>query len=454
MATPPSYSRRAILQSSAAVASAPLIGGCATLTTGAAAPAGDSHPLRIGLIGCGGRGTGAAYQALMAEGGGGVLYAVGDVFPDRIESSLAYLDQALAPTEADPDSGTEALPDRRARLQVAPDRRFVGFGAYENVIEEVDVVLLATPPVFRPQHLRAAVEADKHVFCEKPFAVDAHGVRSALETSALAERKQLSLVAGFCWRYNIRHRAFYERLQAGALGELRAFYSTYNAGPPRVFPPEPGWSEMEWQIRNWKSVQWLSGDHITEQAVHSLDKMAWAFADQPPISVVAIGGRQARGGPENGNIFDHFGATFDYGDGRQGFHMSRQMDGCAFENNDYFQGENGHARIEGWTPLHQMVAEETWTYDGPGNDMYQQEHDELFASIRSGKPRNDGVWAAQSSMLAVMTRMSAYTGQSVTWEEAMSSDDRMSRDAYAMTASPMRPVPIPGKPASHPSRSA
>lgn len=442
--SPQPISRRTFLRQGAVTAALPLV-ACAAASS--AAGTGLRRPLRVGLVGCGGRGTGAAYQALMAEDGTVVLAAVGDLFPDRVEACLANLDQALAPRAADEAAGTPALPDRRGRVQVDASKRFFGFDAYEKVIGSCDVVLLATPPAFRPEHLSAAVRAGKHVFCEKPVAVDAPGVRSVLETGELARERRLSIVSGFCWRYNVRHRAFFDEiLERGALGELRAFYSTYNAGPPEVTPRREDWSEMEWQVRNWKSCLWLSGDHVNEQAVHSLDKMAWAFGDVPPLRVLAVGGRQTRGGPENGNIFDHFSATFDYEGGAKGFHMSRQMDGCAFENDDWVYGARGRGKIENWTPLHVIEGERSWTYEGPGNDMYQAEHDALFASIRRADPIDDGTWMAHSTLLAIMTRMSAYSGQPVTWEQALESEERLVPEALSMASAPeLRPVAVPGR---------
>ena len=373
-------------------------------------------PLRVGLIGCGGRGTGAAFQALMAEEGTVHLVAMGDAFADRVTSCHDNLASWLAAKDADPDTGAEAVPDRTDRLRVPEENRFVGFDAARQVIEsDIDVVLIATPPVFRPEQLRAAIVQGLHVFCEKPMGIDAPGVRSVLESARLAEARRLSLVSGFCWRYKVRHRALYERVHAGQIGELRAVYSTYNASPLSYVNKEPGWSEMEWQVRNWKHIQWLSGDHIAEQGCHSLDKMAWAFQDVTPLRVTAIGGRQTNGGPNTGNLFDHFSGTFDYPDGARGFHMSRQMANCAYENNDWIYGSRGTATVEGWTPLHRIEGEEPWVFEGPGNDMYQQEHDDLFASIRAGEPVNDGEWMAKSTMLAVMLRMSAYTGHPATW---------------------------------------
>ena len=270
-------SRRSFLQSSAAAAVPLMLGRRA-----GALPSNDPDAIKVGLVGCGGRGTGAAHQALQAENGTVVLTAVADLFQDRMDSSLKALQDALG--------------ENADRLQVDEDHRFLGFDAFEKLLAtDVDVVLLATPPHFRPQHLAAAIAAGKHVFAEKPFAVDAPGVRSVLETAALAKSKNLALVSGFCWRYNERHRALFERVHDGAIGDLRAVYTTYNTTPNGERPRQEGWSDMEWQIRNWFNFLWLSGDHITEQACHSLDKMAWAMQDVAPLSVTR--GRWPPGAP-------------------------------------------------------------------------------------------------------------------------------------------------------------
>ncbi len=423
-------SRRQFITAAAAAASAPL------LLTGRAFALPARHPdvLKVGLIGCGGRGTGAALQALSAEPGTVVLTAMADVFADRLASSRATLQQEL---------GAHAA----ARLQLAPDMAFTGFDAAARLIATsgVDVIILATPPHFRPAHLRAAIDAGKHVFCEKPMAVDAPGVRSVLETVELARAKKLSLVAGFCWRYNVRHRELYRRVQDGAIGDIRAVYSTYNAVPLGTNPRQPGWSEMEFQLRNWQTFAWLSGDHIAEQAVHSLDKMAWTFGDVPPLSATAVGGNAARDYPERGDAFDHYAVAFDYPGGAKGFHMCRQIANCSNDNSDWIWGSKGDAKVEGWTPLHQITGPNAWSYEGEGNDMYQAEHDELFASIRRGEPINDGVWMARSTLLALMARMAAWTGQTVTWEQALNSKERLGPETYAFGDLPAPALRVPGR---------
>jgi myo-inositol 2-dehydrogenase/D-chiro-inositol 1-dehydrogenase len=388
--------------------------------------------LKVGLIGCGGRGTGAAMQAISAENGTVVLHAMGDVFLDRAESALANLKEA---------AGEEGA----ARIQVTPERMFSGFDAYEKVLASgVDVVLLTTPPYFRPTHLRAAIAAGKHVFCEKPVAVDAPGVRSVLESAKLAKEKNLAIVCGFCWRYNNRHRALWERVHSGAIGDVRAYYSTYNASPLGTRKRDPKWSEMEFQLRNWQHFTWLSGDHIVEQAVHSIDKQGWTFGDAPPLAVVAVGGRQARVGEERGDVYDHFSATYEYANGARAFHMCRQIDNCANDNSDWIWGTKGDALVNGWQPLHRITGANAWDYEGPDNDMYQQEHDELFASIRAGTPKNDGEWVAHSTLLAIMARMAAYTGQQVSWQQALESTETLGPRELTLGDAPKVVVPVPG----------
>jgi len=437
---PGPLSRRGFLRTSAVVAAQPWLLRRPQEESAPVTPAlsrDDAGAVRIGLIGCGGRGTGAAYQALNAEDGSVVLVAMADVFPDKIEASHANL--------------TAALGGRADRVQVDADHRFTGFDAYRKLLATgVDVVLLTTPPHFRPAMLEAAIAAGKHVFCEKPVAVDGPGIRSVLASVEAARAKKLSLVCGFCWRYNVRHRSLYERVHDGALGDIRAVYSTYLTSPNAQVERQEGWTDLEWHLRNWYHVNWLSGDHVVEQACHSLDKMAWAMGDVAPLRVTAVGGRQAKEGPASGNNYDHFAATFEYPNGVLGFHTCRQMESCANDNSDWILGTKGNAFINGWAPIHEITGENAWVYEGEDNDMYQQEHDELFASIRAGKPRNDGTWMAHSTLLGIMARMAAYTGQVVSWEQAMGSEQRLGPevhepDRYAMGPCELESPAIPGR---------
>jgi myo-inositol 2-dehydrogenase/D-chiro-inositol 1-dehydrogenase len=389
----------------------------------------NSETLKVGLIGCGGRGSGAAGQALEADKNV-TLTAMGDVFEDRLRTSLTTL--------------KTKYPEK---CQVTPEKTFIGLDAYKKVLDSgVDVVILATPPGFRPLHLKAAVEAGKHIFCEKPMATDAPGVRSVMESVRIAKEKKLALVAGFCWRYNYGERALFKRVHGGDIGELRSLETVYNTGPIWVHPRVPGQSDMEYQLRNWYYFTWLSGDHIAEQAVHSIDKMAWAMHDEPPVSAVAIGGRQVRTEEKYGHIYDHFGVIYTYGNGVRGYHMCRQMAGCANYVSDYFSGSKGYASIKTFGPL-EITGENPWKFSGERPDMYQVEHNELFASIRKGEPINDGDRMAKSTMLAIMGRMAAYTGQVIKWEDALNSQESLApaRLDDWQAQIPVPPVAMPGQ---------
>ncbi len=389
-----------------------------------------ARALKVGLVGCGGRGTGAAAQALKADDYA-ELIAVADIEMSRIDASLARLQKAAG-----------------AKVKVEDDKKFTGLDAYQKVIDSgVDVVLLATPPGFRPDHLRYAIEAGKNVFCEKPVAVDAIGVRSVLETSEMATKKGLSLVAGFCWRYSNYIKATFEQMENGAIGDLIAYYATYYTSPVKPMPSEStrpnGMSDVEWQIRNWYNFQWLCGDSLVEQAVHSIDKVAWAMKDQPPLSCVAVGGRQI---PANGgNIYDHFEVNYLYPNNVRAFVGCRQIEGIYNENADYILGTKGACTI-GRGPLPRIEGQNKWTFEGQRNDMYQAEHDVLFASIRKGQPVNDGKRMATSTLLAIMGRMAAYTGQQITWDMALNSQERIFPEKLDWNGSlAVPPMPMPGK---------
>lgn len=424
-------SRRRFLQSSAAAGLAGALAG--SLVIPRSVHAAGSDALRIGLIGCGGRGTGACRQALSADPGA-VLVAMGDAFADRLQASLKTLKDPA-------EDKTNIIP----RLQVDPDHCFVGFDAYKKVIESVDVVLLTTPPHFRPAHLRAAIEAGKHVFAEKPVAVDAPGVRSVLASAQLAKDKNLSLVSGFCWRYNNAERAAFQQIHDGAIGDILTLYHTYNTTGLWQHPRQDGWSDMENQLRNWLYYSWLSGDHICEQAVHSIDKMAWAMGDVMPVKAVAHGGRQVRTEERFGNIFDHFSVVYDFPAGQRGFLFCRQEDGCATDTSDHITGSKAVCDINGGQNLHRIHGGATWDYPGPRNNMYQTEHDELFAAIRAGKPINNGVRMANSTMMAILGRMAAYTGKAITWDQAINSKEDMTPAKYEWGPMPVGPVAMPGK---------
>jgi len=409
--TLPPTSRREFLKTTGAAAAGGVF--AAHLSRPGTAFAADGGTLRIGLIGCGGRGTGAANQALNADKDV-VLTAMGDVFAEQVKGSLNTL--------------KKEMPDR---VQVPPEKQFVGLDAFQKVIDSgVDVVLLCTPPGFRPQHLRAAVAAGKHVFCEKPMATDAPGVRSVLASVEEAKQKKLSLLAGFCWRYDDACREFYKRIHDGALGDVGAVHATYLTGPVKPMPPASsrpaGMGDVEWQLRNWYNFAWISGDGLVEQACHSVDKIAWAMKDVMPVKAVANGGRMVPN--HEGNIFDHIDVFYEYASGARATMAQRQIANCYSDNSDYVLGSKGTGK-GGWNPPI-IRAGETWRYRGPnpGSKMYQTEHNELFAAIRKGVPINDGAWMANSTLMAIMGRMAAYTGQEITWEMAMESQEKLVPD--------------------------
>ncbi len=396
----------------------------------------NADTLKVGLIGCGGRGLGATINALQADDNVS-LVAMGDAFPDRIQKALAELRESKIVG---------------SKIKVIPDKCFAGFDAYQKVIaSDVDVVILATPPGFRPAHLQAAIAAGKHVFCEKPMAVDAPGVRSVMATADEARRKNVSLVAGFCYRYSTPVRELMRQIHDGAIGEMRAIHTSYNTQGVWVKPRQGDWTDMEYQMRNWYYFTWLSGDHIVEQAVHNLDKMSWAMKDTPPARCMAVGGRQVRTEEMFGHIFDHFAVVYEYENGARGFHFCRQQPETATDNSDYFMGADGVGHIvRAFTGPYVIRGRNSWRFreiEGiKPKSMYQIEHDELFASIRSGKPINDGAWMAQSTLLAIMGRMAAYTGQVVTWEEALNSKESLLPEKLAWDAPVATPqVAMPGK---------
>lgn len=363
--------------------------------------------LKVGLIGCGGRGTGAAVQALQADPDV-VLTAMGDVFEDRLNEAYQ-----------------EIVKVANDKVKVNDQNKFVGFDAYLKVIGSgVDVVLLATPPVFRPDHLMAAINAGKHVFCEKPVAVDAPGVRKVLMAAKKAQEKKLSLVSGFCFRYDLPNRSIFGKILNGDLGDIRTVCTFRNGGELWSKPRKTDWSDMTYQMRNWYYYNWLSGDFIVEQAVHSLDMMSWVMGDEMPVKATGTGGRQVRVDDIYGNIYDHFAVEFEYENGAKGFHFTRQQAGTSNRNTVEVMGTDGNALIN-IGRIYEITGKNAWKYTGPKNDMYQTEQDEFFASIRNGKPMNDGEWMANSTMLAIWARMAGYTGQMISWEQAINSNETL-----------------------------
>jgi predicted dehydrogenase len=361
--------------------------------------AAGSDAIRVGVVGCGGRGTGAAIDCLNAAPGVEVV-AMYDLFMDRIESSLKAI--------------KEKHPDK---VKITPERMFTGFNGFKKLsaLPEVNLVIMASPPGFRPMQLKAAVEGVKNVFMEKPVAVDPVGIRSVLASSDLATQKGLAIVAGTQRRHQTRYLEIMKRIHEGAIGELVGGQCYWNQGDLWVKQREPNMSEMEWQCRNWLYFTWLSGDHIVEQHVHNLDVVNWAFRALP-LRVMGMGGRQARTGPEFGNIFDHFAVEYEYPNGVRVMSMCRQTEGAAERVEERLVGTKGIAFGYG-----EIAGASPWKFEGEETNPYVQEHTDLIASIRGGKPLNEGRRVAESTMCAIIGRMSAYTGRAINWDWAMNS---------------------------------
>lgn len=416
-------SRRTFLKTSAAAVAAGSLVSAANMSRTAHAAGSDT--LKVALIGCGGRGTGAAVNAMRGDKNA-KLTVMADAFPDQLASSRATLSKQLGEQYA-----------------VADEKCFTGFDAYKQVMEmgnEVDVVLLCTPPHFRPLHLKAAIEANKHVFCEKPVAVDSPGVRSVLETAALAKKKNLNLVSGLCWRYDYGVRETMKQIQDGAIGDIVAVQENYLTGTLWHRGREPKWSEMEYQMRNWLYFTWLSGDHIVEQHIHSLDKGLWLMGDKPPKVCFGLGGRQARTDAKWGNAYDHFAVCYEWESGQRMYSYTRQMANCATDVDDYVLGTKGQAVIL----KHAIKGEKEWRYKGPKPSMYDVEHVELFAAIRSGNTINNGDYMCYSTLLAIMGREACYTGENITWNDAMQSSIVLGPDKYEWGDIKVPEVATPG----------
>ncbi|MEZ6052761.1 MAG: Gfo/Idh/MocA family oxidoreductase [Planctomycetaceae bacterium] len=420
-------SRRDFLKTSTVISTTSAL--AASFGGNARAFAAEDDVLKVGLVGCGGRGSGAALQALRADSQT-KLVAMGDAFEDNLERSLKNL---------------KATDDIAAQVEVDEDHQFVGLDAYQKVIDAVDVVLLASPPGFRPQHLMAAVEAGKHIFTEKPMATDFGGAKLAMEAVRKAEGNGKAMVAGFCWRYDTPRRELFQRMADGQIGDIRTVYGTYLTGPVKPMPPAEtrpeGLTDLEWMVRNWYNFCFLSGDGLVEQACHTVDWLMWTMGDVPPVSCTAVGGRQIPA--HGGNIFDHIEVNYLWDNGTRGFLAQRQIPGCHNENYLDVLGTQGAGQIRGRVSIE---GASPWRFKGDNNDMYQTEHNEMFASIRAGAPINDGARMMTSTIAAIMGREAAYTGKQLTWEQAMSSEQMLiPSDLHDWsTTVDVRPTPRPG----------
>ncbi len=410
--------RRQFLAESSLLVGASMAG---SLDVSRSAYAAGSDELKIGLIGCGGRGSGSIANALTVNSGAR-LHAMADAFADRLESARSQLEQKF-----------------RSQMDVA-GRCFSGLDAGQKLIESgVQVAVLTQPPHFRPMHLEACVEAGVHVFAEKPMAVDAPGVRRVLVAGEKAREKKLSFVSGFQTRYSPSAREEVKRVQDGQIGEIVAIEGVYNTGPLWHRGRQPEWTEMEFQVRNWYYFTWLSGDHLVEQHVHYLDFVGWLLHEQPPLHAWGYGGRSQRVEAKFGDIFDHHSVVYEYANGPRVYALTRQQSGCFNGVYATVFGTKGQLRrggVQKQSGIYSSQGELKWRASVDTEMPEVNRYREMFAAMQAGSPINDSLSMARSTMLAILGRMATHSGQRVTWEEAFASNKVLAPERYDWAASP------------------
>ena len=417
--------RRDFLKTAGAAATSALAGFSIVRSAGA-----QSTPsLKVGLIGCGGRGTGAAENCLNANPNVRVV-ALADLFQDCIDECRAEL--------GNPNREDGALPG----FQVKDNMCFTGFDAYLRLLEtDVDLVILATPPGFRPQFFAAAVDAGKHIFTEKPVGVDPVGIRKFMAAGEVAKAKGLAVVAGTQRRHDPAYIELIKRIDDNQIGEIRAARCYWNMGTLWKKDKKSGWSDMEWQIRNWLYFTWLSGDHIVEQHVHNIDVVNWAMGTHP-VKAYGMGGRQVRTEPVYGQIFDHFAIDFEYPNGVHLMSMCRQTANTDTNISEVIVGSQGEGRTAGDRLM--ITGDLPWRYNKPKVNPYDQEHVDLIESIHQGRPLNEAQQVAESTLTAIMGRESAYSGLEISWDEFLASDLDLSPEKYEFGPLGVPPVAMPG----------
>ncbi len=387
--------------------------------------------IKIGVIGCGGRGTGAVLDAVGA--------ATKVIYP---QSGFHTEDAAQGATASKKDIKIVALADlfkdrlSRCKLQldkighaIPEEMCFTGIDAYKQLlaVKEINYVICATSPHFRPEHVKAAVEAGKNVFMEKPGAVDAPGVKTIMEAGEIAKQKKLGIAAGTQRRHQFDYQETIKRVQDGAIGEIVYARCYWNGGEIWVIDRRPDMSDLEWQFRNWNYFTWLSGDHYVEQHVHNLDIMNWVLGGHPLRAVAAVGGRQVRTKDVHGHIFDHFAVEFEYPNGVRMFSQARQINGCDGKVEEAVVGTLGESNCANWI---RQKKGESWSYKGKRTNAYQQEHENLIASIRAGKPINEAQNVAESTMTGILGREAAYSGKTIEWDKALASTRKLGPEKY------------------------
>jgi myo-inositol 2-dehydrogenase / D-chiro-inositol 1-dehydrogenase len=422
--------RRSFLQTTSLAAGGAVLGG---LSVERGAHAQGSDTIKVALVGCGGRGSGAAQQAL-STAGNVKLVAMADAFSDRLNSSYK-----------------ELAAKNSAKMEVTEDRKFVGFDAYKEAIKLADLVILATPPGFRPIHFEEAVRQGKNIFMEKPVAVDGSGVRRVLAAAEEAKKKNLKVGVGLQRHHQLGYIETIKRLQDGAIGDIVASRCYWNDGGVWVKDRIPGETEMQYQMRNWYYFVWLGGDHICEQHIHNLDVINWV-KNSYPVRCHGMGGRQVRTGKQYGEIFDHHAVEFEYADGARNFSQCRHIRGCWSNVSEHVIGTKGTCDVGG----HTITGANAWRLSREererGKDAYQQEHDDLFAAIRNDKPYNEAYNGAMSSLTAIMGRMATYSGKIIEAKEVLESAHALVPSSYDWNGTPptlpdengFYPIPVPG----------
>jgi predicted dehydrogenase len=420
-----SVTRRSFLQTTSAIGAGTMLGGL-TIERCAHA-AGADKEFRVALVGCGGRGSGAADQGLNTHTEGKLkLVAMGDAHQDKLEGSLKQL-----------------VRKHGERVEVSPEAQFVGWDAYKKAIELCDVVILASPPGIRPVHFEEAVRQGKHIFAEKPIAVDGPGIRRFLAAAEIAKQKNLKVGIGLQRHHQPNYEQSVKRLQDGAVGDIvsmRAYWNGTPAGPKEYrdkLKEKLGRAptEMEYQLRNWYMFNWVCGDHIVEQHIHNLDVINW-IKNTHPVKCHGMGGRAYHKGPDSGEIFDHHAVEYQYADGSIMFSQCRQIPGTRSDVSEAVQGTKGTWDSRGFA-IKDLKGDIQWRYkaaEGDSNDGHQMEHYPFFKAVRENLPYNEAVYGAHSTLTAIMGRMATYSGKEVTWEEAMNSKLDLQPESYSWDA--------------------
>jgi myo-inositol 2-dehydrogenase / D-chiro-inositol 1-dehydrogenase len=448
-------SRRTFLKTTSALVGGAVLGGVNAQVARGSHP-GGSDEIKVALIGCGGRGTGAAGQALATKGKV-TLWAAADAFESNLKASLNSIHKEIERGQRD---GDPLYKD--ASINVPAERQFVGLDAYKQAIESgADVIILATPPGFRPLHFEAAVQANKHIFAEKPIAVDGPGVRRFMAANEEAKKKNLMVAIGLQRRHDPRYIETIEKIRDGAIGDILFTRVYWNSGGLWLrdrsdFKKNNGHepSEMEYQVNNWYYFTWLCGDHIVEQHIHNLDVGNW-LRDMHPSEAHGMGGRQVRTGKEYGQIFDHHFVEFTYPDGTKMYSQCRHIDGCVGDVAEYAHGTKGTLDLDDGAIGGRIKTHDggKWRSKGQKVNNHHQEHHDLFAALRDGRIYNEGDFGATSTMTAILGRMATYSGKVVKWDEALARGIDLSPKEYDFAAAPpvladergFYPAPVPGK---------